>query len=88
MENSELKLKFFLTLQPFMDLLEYQREYVSLNDWMHLVNRDHARIISQPEQYLGRELPSSAIIKRMVDEIFKEFIERELESTKEHVSIL
>jgi hypothetical protein len=88
MENNEVKLRFSLILQPFLDLLEYQREYVSFNDWIYLVNRDHARIISQPEQYLGGELPPVAIIKKVVDEIFKDFIAHELESLKEHVSIL
>lgn len=88
MENDDFKRRIVQILGPFIELLQYQREYITLGDWLHLVRRDHARIVSEPEQYLGTELPSSKIVKEVVDEIFKEFIDNELQSMTELVSIL
>lgn len=88
MENGNFKRTFAQTLRPFIELLEHQREYVTFSDWIQLVHRDHARVLMQPEQYLGKDLPSPKIIKQAVDEIFKELIDLELESSKTLASIL
>jgi hypothetical protein len=88
MENDDFKKRFVQILGPFIELLQHQREYVTLSDWLHLVRRDHARIISQPEQYLGQELPPPGVVQEVINEIFKDLIDEELESMKELVSIL
>lgn len=73
-EDAKYKQIFLNALEPFMDLLEDQQKQMRLGNWMDSVQRIQLRIIVNPEQYLGRELPSKHCIQKIVTEIFDDFI--------------
>lgn len=68
------KFKFLKVLGPFLDLLEAKRENSDFESWTNSVRCTQLRVVAEPEQYLGRDLPSPPTIHILVDEIFEEFI--------------
>lgn len=73
-EDLRYKRIFIDALEPFMDFLETKQKQMSLGSWMEAVQRVQVRITINPEQYLGKELPSTHCIQKIVAEIFDEFI--------------
>lgn len=65
--------EFEKTLAPFLEMLTYQRTQLELKDWEKMVERTLYQICQQPEQYLGKDLPASAVIKKSVGKIFDQF---------------
>lgn len=68
------KEKFKQALKPFVEMLEYQKSIVSLRNWLTLVETLTERVIQNPDQYLGNDLPSKEIISEIVHGIFDEFV--------------
>jgi len=73
-EDARYKQIFIEALEPFMDFLGAQQKEMTLGNWMDAVQRVQLRIAVNPEQYLGRELPSMHCIQKIVTEIFDDFI--------------
>ena len=73
-EDLKYKRIFIEALEPFMDFLAAQQKEMTLGHWMDAVQRVQLRITVNPEQYLGRELPSTHCIQKIVTEIFDDFI--------------
>jgi len=73
-EDAKYKRIFIDALEPFMDFLAAQQTQMSLGNWMEAVQRVQSRITVNPEQYLGRELPATHCIQKIVTEIFDDFI--------------
>ena len=65
---------FIEALEPFMVFMEAQQKQMTLGNWIDAVQRVQLRITVNPEQYLGRELPSTHCIQKIVNEIFNDFI--------------
>ena len=84
-EDLKYKRIFNEALEPFMDLLAAQQKQMTLGNWMEAVQRVQQRITVNPEQYLGRELPSTHCIQKIVTEIFDDFI---TENVKDPADIL
>ncbi len=68
------KLKFNRTLEPFKVMLVNRKLNLSSHDWLQLVNRTKEGILSQPDQYLGKELPDSDTLSHVIDVIFSDFL--------------
>ena len=66
---------FRLVLAPIMDLLEYKKSQLSETEWLKFMEATKSRIIANPEQFLGRDLPTPALIQQSVQEIFTEYLE-------------
>jgi hypothetical protein len=66
---------FRFTIDPIVQLLEHKRTVLNFSEWIQFVESTKARIIDNPEQYLGKDLPDSKIIKQSIDMIFEEMIE-------------
>ena len=84
-EDAKYKQIFLNALEPFLDFLGDQQKQMSLGNWMESVQRIQLRITINPEQYLGRELPSTHCIQKIVSEIFDDFI---TENVKEPADML
>lgn len=76
------KEKFKLALKPFVEMLEYQKSIVSLRNWLTLVETLTERVIQNPDQYLGNDLPSKEIISEIVHGIFEEFVCKQTSTQK------
>ena len=68
------KLKFNRTLEPFKVMLVNRKTQLTHMDWIDLVNRTKEGILSQPDQYLGKELPDAETLSKIVDRIFVDFL--------------
>ena len=71
------KNEFLTTLDPIIDLLEYKKSQLPLKDWEKFMNSTKARIISNPEQFLGKDYPREFVRRQLVLEIFADFFEKE-----------
>jgi hypothetical protein len=78
-----IKLEFRQILRPFLDLLESKRNNSNLESWIVSVRNVQLRIVAEPQQYLGKELPSPPTIHILIDEIFEEFIQENSVRQKE-----
>ena len=84
-EDAKYKQIFIEALEPFMDFLGAQQKQMTLGNWMEAVQRVQLRITVNPEQYLGRELPSAHCIQKIVTEIFDDFL---TENVKDSADVL
>lgn len=65
---------FRVTLQPFIDLMDYKRSQLSDTEWLRFVASTKLSIIGSPEQFLGKDLPAREVIKQWVEEVFDEYL--------------
>jgi hypothetical protein len=84
--DAKYKQIFLDALEPFMDFLKYQQTEMPLKNWMDAIERIQLRITVNPEQYLGRELPSSVCVQKLVTEIFDDFITENVTEPAEMLS--
>ena len=77
-ELIEYRDSFKATLAPIFDLFDYKKTTLHPEKWMEFIVSTKARIISNPEQFLGKVLPSESVVKEIVQEIIEEYIEQEV----------
>jgi hypothetical protein len=58
-------------------MLSWKRAKSSREKWLEFVENTQRSVLMQPEQYLGRDLPSKEVIERLVREIFDDFLAKE-----------
>lgn len=75
--NTDLdyKTEFRIALNPMMDLFEFKKTKLSEGDWINYVESTKVSIISNPEQFLGKDLPASSLVQKFVHEIFAKYLE-------------
>lgn len=69
--------EFRIVLQPMLDLFDHKKETLHSDQWIRFVNATRHRVISDPEQFLGHDLPPAEIIREAVEEIFDDYLEKE-----------
>lgn len=74
MENQINKQIFLIALLPLMDLFEHKKTILNEEEWLKFVYATQTRVTINPEQFLGKELPGSEVIHKVVDEIFIEYL--------------
>lgn len=67
------KTKFRYALKPFFVMIVAKRKELTLNEWLELVEQTKRSIKSNPQEFLGSDLPESALLMDILDEIFVEF---------------
>jgi len=63
------------TIDPIVQMLEHKRTVLSFSQWIQFVESTKSRIINNPEQYLGTNLPDRKIIVQSIEMIFEELVE-------------
>jgi len=76
-EITLFKTKFNRSLEPIKVMLVSRKDVLNEKDWDAFVKKTEGSIMRNPEQYLGRELPESEVLRAIVKEIFTEFVKRE-----------
>jgi hypothetical protein len=74
-EEIEYKRLYAHALRPFMEFIKYHREESTTGSWIEITEKLFSRAITNPEQYLGKDLPSPNVINKIVTEIFNDFKE-------------
>lgn len=78
--------KFVHVLEPFFDMLQHLKLQMNYLDWLRIVHRTKSSIILNPDQYLGRDLPSLEIISKIITEIFEGFLKDQVSRPEESVA--
>ncbi|WP_160144120.1 hypothetical protein [Chryseolinea soli] len=73
-EFNTQKNRLHASLYPFIQLLEYKHETLSVAAWGNFVSMTRESVINNPEQYLDLENIDSRFFRRAVDEIFDEIL--------------
>jgi hypothetical protein len=68
---------FRITLQPIIDLLDHKKTQLSEQDWIRFMEITKSSIQANPDQFLGKELPSRAVIQQIVDDIFVDYLKEQ-----------
>ncbi|HOX82674.1 MAG TPA: hypothetical protein PLJ60_07770 [Chryseolinea sp.] len=58
-------------------MLVNRKTQLSHRDWIDLVIRTKEGILSQPDQYLGKDLPNPETLSKVVDKIFYDFLKQQ-----------
>lgn len=69
------KYMFQKNLSPFLDMMTSLRPEMELNKWIDMVARISYRVIANPEQYVGKNMPCAEITTMIIQEVFEEFVE-------------
>lgn len=76
-ELTYFKRKFNHQLEPIKVMLVHRRDALTHEAWLDFVSRTRVSILEKPHQFL-EELPERSMFEYLVDTIFKEFVEREM----------
>jgi hypothetical protein len=77
MPESITKREFRCIVQPLMDLFAHKKALLRPKEWNRFVLLTKDRIIANPEQFLGKDLPSEFVIRETVESIFEEYLKEE-----------
>jgi hypothetical protein len=68
------KTKFRYSLKPVFAMLVARRRELNEESWTLLFRKIQNSISTNPQEYLGEELPEPSLLRDILDEIFKEFL--------------
>ena len=67
------KTKFRYALKPIFAMLTAKTEDMERDEWTEYVKRTHRRILQNPIDFLGTDLPNSSLLKDILDELFLDY---------------
>ena len=67
------KTRFRYSLQPMFALLEAKEKTLRHDEWQSFVKKTQERILLNPIDYLGMDIPDESLLKDIIEEIFIEF---------------
>lgn len=70
--------KYFDAVQPLLIGLQTRKKEVTLGVWLTIVNHQKEEVIYNPNRYLGTELSLRDEMITTVENIFHDFLKREL----------
>jgi hypothetical protein len=73
--SADYKDNFQVLLQPMIDLFDYKKSILRQSEWMTFVTSTRERIIADPHQFLGHDLPPASVLGEIVLEIFRNYLE-------------
>lgn len=76
-ETKDLELHLNTAIEPFKIMLIDRKGELSNDDWLNLVNRTKEGILTQPDQYIGKELPEADTLKMVVEKFFCDFLQQQ-----------
>lgn len=65
---------FRASLWPYFEMMDYKRSTMRPGMWIQFVESVRLSIINNPEQFLGKDIPSKEIISKEMTVIFKEYL--------------
>ena len=76
MDIDEYKQSIKPFLQPYFEMLLFQKKQMTPEEWIGMVNRMCTSMAEDPAQYFGNDLPPHQIRNAAIREIFTEFLKR------------
>jgi len=68
------KRKFKNSLEPMLVMLLNHKEIMGDDSWKNYVQDIQARVMNNPVEFLGRNLPPATTVKEVVALIFNQFV--------------
>lgn len=68
------KRRFRNSLQPLFVMLIAKKASMDQAAWFHMVNNTKARVIHNPQDFLGTDVPGHSLLQDIVEELFLEFL--------------
>lgn len=81
-EDKPYRARFNRTLEPLKVMLVNRKNKLPRRQWIDFVESTRSSVLSHPEEYLGRDLPSHEILDRVVGGIFEDFLRIEADSSE------
>jgi hypothetical protein len=78
----QVRRKYSLLLKPIKILLLSKRQAWSRDYWFRYVQETKERILLNPEEYLGTDLPEPEVLRDTVEFIFRDFLLRNYRNSK------
>jgi hypothetical protein len=78
----QIRRKFSLALKPIKILLVMKKNSLSRDDWFLFVQKTKERVLENPAEYLGTDLPDEEMIKDAIEFIFYDFLRRNYRNSK------
>jgi len=69
--------KFNNALEPIKVMLVDKKRELTLQTWLTFVNQTRDRVLINPDQYLGDQLPPAELMTQVVNDIFRDFVKAE-----------
>lgn len=76
-ETLYFRRKFNNALEPIKVMLVDKKKKLTLASWITIVNQTRDRVLLQPDQYLGEQLPPHEHMVNIVNDIFRDFVKAE-----------
>ncbi len=73
-QREDYKNLFKTNLEPFLDMLGYERPKLNPHHWLERVSRLATSVAGNPEQYVGPVMPLKSVTAEIVEEIFEDFV--------------
>lgn len=70
-----------ILLSPMFELFRHKKTNTENDEWLKFVLRTEERIVNNPEQFLGSELPSKLVLEQSVKELFDQYLKEEHQDT-------
>ena len=67
------KTKFRYALNPIFAMLTSKKKDMEKQQWDEYVKKTHERILRNPVDFLGTDLPNENLMTDILDEIFRDF---------------
>ncbi len=77
-----IRRKFSLVLKPIKILLLEKRKSLSKDDWFKFVQQTKERILENPAEYLGSDLPETDVMRDSVEFVFHDLLLRYYRNSK------
>lgn len=66
--------RFNIALEPIKVMLVNKKRTLTLVRWLGFVHRTKQSVMTNPDQYLGDQLPPKDVMEPIVSSIFSEFL--------------
>ncbi len=68
------KSRFRFALKPFFVMINDKQKEMHAAEWKKLIATTRERILANPVEYLGNDLPEPLLMEDVLNEIFDEFL--------------
>jgi hypothetical protein len=77
-ELTGLKHTYGVMLDPLIDLFDHKKNLLSAKEWLTFIENTKASILSNPEQYIGTDVPEKVVLRQVINGIFADYLEAEV----------
>jgi hypothetical protein len=73
-EITTAKRSLRIMLLPFVELFDHKRTQMTESEWRAFIEATKIRVLQDPGQFFGNDLPETSILNLCIEDIFSEII--------------